>query len=253
MFAKCDIQCGTIILCEKPLMKFPSYSSSIFLEAIYNQLDLESKRRIRFLVGSHPYKHSVVSICDTNSIHLGDDNQEKGLFYYISMVNHSCESNVFWIWFSYDDKEHMKLIADRRIKAGEELVCSYTAQFNLRERRHELLQYSWLFECQCHICQQYEKHPKSDEQWASYSKDLDFIVEDGSSQPDKCIEKFLNQFKFIQEHYHNSLLQISDGLLSNAMHQQITATFNCDFTRIDSALLRKDRLSLNGFKITVIS
>ena len=85
---------------------------------------------------------------------------------------------------------------------------SYIAQFNLRERRHELLQYSWLFKCQCHICQQHEKDKKSDEQWASYSKDLDFIVEYDSNQPEECLRKFLKQLKFIKEHYHNSLLQM---------------------------------------------
>ncbi|CAF1193024.1 unnamed protein product, partial [Didymodactylos carnosus] len=125
MFAKCDIQCGTVIVCEKPLMKFPSYSSSILLEEIYNKLDLETKRRIRFLLASQTRTHPLVSICNTNSIPLAHDSKEKGLFYYISMVNHSCESNTFWIWFDYDNKQEMKLIADRRIKAGEELVCSY--------------------------------------------------------------------------------------------------------------------------------
>ena len=129
IFAKGDIQCGTVIVCEKPLMKFASYSSSILLEAMYNKLDLESKRRIRSLIGSHTRKHPLVSICDTNGIYLGYDYEEKGLFYYISMVNHSCESNVFWIWFDYDNKQQMKLIADRRIKAGEELVCSYIGNY----------------------------------------------------------------------------------------------------------------------------
>lgn len=37
----------------------------------------------------------------------------------------------------------------------------------------------------------------------------------------------------------------SDGLLGDAMHQQIIATFNCDLTTIDPALLRKGRLIAN--------
>jgi len=37
----------------------------------------------------------------------------------------------------------------------------------------------------------------------------------------------------------------SDGLLGDAMHQQIIATFNCDLTKIDPALLRKGRLIAN--------
>ncbi|CAF3347024.1 unnamed protein product, partial [Rotaria socialis] len=37
----------------------------------------------------------------------------------------------------------------------------------------------------------------------------------------------------------------SDGLLGDAMHQQIIATFNCDLTAVDPALLRKGRLIAN--------
>jgi hypothetical protein len=37
----------------------------------------------------------------------------------------------------------------------------------------------------------------------------------------------------------------SDGLLGDAMHQQIIATFNCDLRTIDPALLRKGRLIAN--------
>ncbi|CAF1303973.1 unnamed protein product, partial [Didymodactylos carnosus] len=39
-----------------------------------------------------------------------------------------------------------------------------------------------------------------------------------------------------------NLLNLSDGLLGDAMHQQILTTFNCDVTGIDPALLREGRL-----------
>ncbi|CAF1217871.1 unnamed protein product [Adineta ricciae] len=42
-----------------------------------------------------------------------------------------------------------------------------------------------------------------------------------------------------------NLLNLSDGLLGDAMHQQIIATFNCDLTIVDRALLRKGRLIAN--------
>ncbi|UJR07268.1 hypothetical protein I4U23_011556 [Adineta vaga] len=197
MFAKRDLQCGTVIICEKSLMKFPNYSSSIVLESIYDKLDSKSQRRIRSLVASHPYKHSLLSICDTNSV-----------FYYISMVNHSCERNVFWIWFDYNNKQEMKLIADRQIKAGEELVGSYIERFHSRERRHELLQHSWLFKCQCYICERHKIDKEFDEQWASYSKDEDFLIDFDTTPPEKSIEIFLKLFKFVQEYFHNSLLQM---------------------------------------------
>jgi hypothetical protein len=39
-----------------------------------------------------------------------------------------------------------------------------------------------------------------------------------------------------------NLLNLSDGLLGDAMHQQIICTFNCDVQGIDPALLREGRL-----------
>ncbi|CAF5125687.1 unnamed protein product, partial [Rotaria sp. Silwood1] len=39
-----------------------------------------------------------------------------------------------------------------------------------------------------------------------------------------------------------NLLNLSDGLLGDAMHQQIICTFNCDVRSIDAALLRDGRL-----------
>ena len=39
-----------------------------------------------------------------------------------------------------------------------------------------------------------------------------------------------------------NLLNISDGLLGDGIHIQIVATFNCDISRVDTALLRKGRL-----------
>jgi len=40
----------------------------------------------------------------------------------------------------------------------------------------------------------------------------------------------------------SNLLNLSDGLLGDAMHQQIITTFNCDVKGIDPALLREGRL-----------
>ena len=39
-----------------------------------------------------------------------------------------------------------------------------------------------------------------------------------------------------------NLLNLSDGLLGDAMHQQIICTFNCDVQGLDPALMRDGRL-----------
>jgi SpoVK/Ycf46/Vps4 family AAA+-type ATPase len=40
----------------------------------------------------------------------------------------------------------------------------------------------------------------------------------------------------------SNLLNLSDGLLGDAMHQQIICTFNCDIKGVDPALMRDGRL-----------
>jgi hypothetical protein len=42
-----------------------------------------------------------------------------------------------------------------------------------------------------------------------------------------------------------NLLNLSDGLLGDSLRQPIIATFNCEISKIDSALLRNGRLIVN--------
>jgi SpoVK/Ycf46/Vps4 family AAA+-type ATPase len=53
------------------------------------------------------------------------------------------------------------------------------------------------------------------------------------------------EIKFDTSQAVANLLNLSDGLLGDAMHMQIIATFNCDLGAIDKALLRKGRLIAN--------
>ncbi|CAF3836172.1 unnamed protein product [Rotaria sp. Silwood1] len=50
------------------------------------------------------------------------------------------------------------------------------------------------------------------------------------------------QETFLPKQAVSNLLNLSDGLLGDAMHQQIICTFNCDVQAIDPALLRDGRL-----------
>ncbi|CAF1184002.1 unnamed protein product [Rotaria sordida] len=63
------------------------------------------------------------------------------------------------------------------------------------------------------------------------------IVEDAEN-----IIRDRNQDAFVANQAVSNLLNLSDGLLGDAMHQQIICTFNCDVKSIDSALLRDGRL-----------
>ncbi|CAF0984416.1 unnamed protein product [Rotaria sordida] len=63
------------------------------------------------------------------------------------------------------------------------------------------------------------------------------IIEDAEN-----IIRDRNEIKLNTSQAVANLLNLSDGLLGDAMHMQIIATFNCDLTNIDRALLRKGRL-----------
>ncbi len=66
------------------------------------------------------------------------------------------------------------------------------------------------------------------------------IIEDAEN-----IIRDRNDIKFDASQAVANLLNLSDGLLGDAMHMQIIATFNCDLGAIDKALLRKGRLIAN--------
>ena len=63
------------------------------------------------------------------------------------------------------------------------------------------------------------------------------IVEDAEN-----IIRDRKQDSFLPNQAVSNLLNLSDGLLGDAMHQQIICTFNCDASGIDPALLREGRL-----------
>jgi hypothetical protein len=63
------------------------------------------------------------------------------------------------------------------------------------------------------------------------------IVEDAEN-----IIRDREQDKFLPNQAVANLLNLSDGLLGDAMHQQIICTFNCDVKGVDPALLREGRL-----------
>ncbi|CAF1222881.1 unnamed protein product, partial [Didymodactylos carnosus] len=63
------------------------------------------------------------------------------------------------------------------------------------------------------------------------------IVEDAEN-----IIRDRKQEKFLPNQAVANLLNLSDGLLGDAMHQQIICTFNCDVKGVDPALLRDGRL-----------
>ncbi|CAF0843277.1 unnamed protein product [Adineta ricciae] len=63
------------------------------------------------------------------------------------------------------------------------------------------------------------------------------VIEDAENIIGDRSEQVLNMNQAVA-----NILNLSDGLLGDAIHMQIIATFNCDLTVVDKALLRKGRL-----------
>ena len=73
--------------------------------------------------------------------------RQAAVFEMLSMINHSCESNV--MWFADEvDKTRIEVRVCRRIKEGEEIVLSYISlsSFPLRQQRMDKLKLRG-FEC----------------------------------------------------------------------------------------------------------
>ncbi|CAF1024161.1 unnamed protein product [Adineta ricciae] len=70
----------------------------------------------------------------------------------------------------------------------------------------------------------------------THSKSI-LVIEDAENIIGDRTEQVLNMNQAVA-----NILNLSDGLLGDAIHMQIIATFNCDLIAVDKALLRKGRL-----------
>jgi len=77
---------------------------------------------------------------------------------FVSMINHSCGPNVWWI---YEGKE-LRIRARRSISTGDELFVNYQGgmeSFTTFATRSALLEERWGFVCTCTLCQEGDLNP----------------------------------------------------------------------------------------------
>ena len=138
------------------------FATEAFYEAAFSSLgpELQSK-----LMNLFPVDDANLNNLDKNQILLRKFNancfetedkaapvQEAAVFEMLSMINHSCESNV--MWFADEvDKTRIEVRVCRRIKKGDEIVLSYIISlarvgscFPLRQQRMDKLKLRG-FEC----------------------------------------------------------------------------------------------------------
>lgn len=81
------------------------------------------------------------------------DNEGSALYTLQSACNHSCEPNVKAYFLNNNFR--LSMLAERDIKAGEELLVSYLDECTLSRSRHtrqKILMENYLFKCSCSKC-----------------------------------------------------------------------------------------------------
>ena len=158
-----DLEVGDLVFKEKAFLRLPTKAN----EAAFSSLEpsIQSK-----LMNLHPFHSEFLqgyfANCPSNLLRskilqakftancfeVEDDAvpyQVEAVFEMLSMINHSCESNV--MWFAEEvDKTMIEVRVCRRIKEGDEIVLSYISlsSFPLRQQRMDKLRL-WGFECRC--------------------------------------------------------------------------------------------------------
>ena len=157
MIASRDIANGIPIDSEQPAMRLPRWvlnkgSGALLREALAT-LDGTEQQKFGELLGGTDHEKLLLNCCV-----LKPSIDQIGVFFSFARVNHSCRPNVV----NMVDEDAMTLIAQRDIKAGEELTISYFLpaddilldktgrQVRLRERQEMFGLSGW--ECRCELC-----------------------------------------------------------------------------------------------------
>jgi SET domain len=161
MFALRDIGRNEIIIAERPLITANSIDTGI--RRRYPEVPQGSELAVATL---HPVDGSFEEKFEQNAFSCADSSDadhKQGMFIVMSRVNHDCIGNST---HRYSDRLGVKiLVANHKIKAGEEITFSYVSHAKTKERK-ERLRTHYKFQCNCRACE--------DE---AVAEDLDQMVE----------------------------------------------------------------------------
>ncbi|OBZ73131.1 Histone-lysine N-methyltransferase SMYD1 [Grifola frondosa] len=167
MFATTDINTGDLIVCERPLLVYPSVIPG-FLGATRQEVieplrvlvqSMKPEMRADFYALHNckgPEEPSrIVGITNTNSVWLGklpgfDEEEFCGVCKDISRANHSCSPNALYRWVL--ESFTFELRARLPIRNGEQITISYKEELDMRASRQAELQLKYHFKCTCRSC-----------------------------------------------------------------------------------------------------
>lgn len=155
-----DIQKGTRIISESPLLTFPGdslhpTSRNALLEKLEG-LKREDRAMFYKLQNARPDLGKEIGIFKTNSFPTDSffvanaRNGHRGIFPTVGTLNHDCRSNAVWLFNGVLNR--LTVHALRDIKLDEEITLDYIDKPLPRELRQQRLQFDFGFTCTCDLC-----------------------------------------------------------------------------------------------------
>lgn len=150
---------GSRIITDTPLFTIPNYATdpAAVTSHVTKALKGKSKDEQRMflsLFNAYPQDYMpFYGIIKTNSLPLGPDSEDAGLFLTCARLNHSCAPNANHTWNSETGKETVHAIRD--ILRGEEVTICYLGSDKAckdRAGRRKELATVFKFECRCPVC-----------------------------------------------------------------------------------------------------
>jgi len=209
---------GNRILSEKPIFTFSGIGNNhdLMNQLIANKLKQVSKDNQRAFLSLHNnFRGSLgpfLGIAKTNTLPLGPDATEGGLFLQASRINHACLPNCQHTWNASIGEETIHAV--REIAKGEEITISYshTGPFKFR-RRH--LQTNFGFDCTCSLCSLPKTERGLSDDRLKEIQYLDDVIGDGAHlmlHPQEHLQKVYTLILLLEAE------QISDARLPKAYY-----------------------------------
>lgn len=221
LFATVDIQVGTRILVEGPMISLPKSptpfrefcqaarlkdSDTNGLKDLHCNARLLNENLPGNIVAQIRSEDPTIDLRDdsvldlvklyttyyTNAVAIGEDGEDgeeagSAVFRTFSYINHSCDPNVFGMFSTETNRQ--TLYAGRYIKRGQQILISYfgdNEDFMTREQRLEETRRDWGFKCRCKVCMESHITDPRHEKMGLLKKELDRSTENWPPDDDSA-------------------------------------------------------------------
>ena len=217
LLATRELEVGELVMSEKPLVMVQGQPTVAKIRRMLDKVKkLPKEKRLKIMALTDPGEEDRTFDnlhLDPNGLRVarrfnanchGVGEHATALYENISIINHSCSPNVFWV--DGRDGVSLEVRVCRRIEEGEEILASYFVfpDFPLREERQEKIWRSRYFQCLCDICSLEKEEFKKDEEARKVIKVLHDEVArlyntSGASAAFRAAEQKLEEMEKVRE------------------------------------------------------